>query len=218
MKKENNWRVRILESGLDSCGVCDKNTTSAALSILTSEGFTLFQRIMILKEREICDMKEISGMDEKQTKTAINDIIKNRYIIFNKENNFYEFLGGRQFSKNSEERQEIAIDEIIFNSNNVRWDSKIVNPLFSETWDKRYNDWFFETPFFIRNGRVDIDVTTVSPDEDTSPCLFSVIGNNLTKEIMISYFCYFVPATSRIKLITPDNKTYNYFARMLNLL
>ena len=57
---ENNWRVRILESGLDSCGVCDKNIVSNALSILTPEGFTLFQRIMFLKEREICNMKEIS--------------------------------------------------------------------------------------------------------------------------------------------------------------
>ena len=175
---ENNWRVRILESGLDSCGVCDKNIVSNALSILTPEGFTLFQRIMVLKEREICNMKEISGMDEKQTKIAIKDIIKNGYILFNKENNFYDFLGGRQFSKDREERQEIAIDEIIFNSNNVRWDNEIVNSLLSEK---------FETPFFIRIGHVDIDTTTFSSHEDTSPCRFSVIGNNLTKEIMISF-------------------------------
>ena len=206
---ENNWRVRILESGLDSYGVCDKNIVSNALSILTPEGFTLFQRIMVLKEREICNMKEISGMDEKQTKVAIKDIIKNGYVLFDKENNFYDFLGGRQFSKDCEERQEIAIDEIIFNSNNVRWDNEIVNPLLSEK---------FETPFLIRIGHVDIDTTTFSSHEDTSPCRFSVIGNNLTKEIMISYYCYFVPEINGFKLIAPDSKTYNYFARILNLL
>ena len=206
---ENNWRVRILESGLDSCGVCDKNIVSNALSILTPEGFTLFQRIMVLKEREICNMKEISGMDEKQTKVAIKDIIKNGYILFDKENNFYDFLGGRQFPKDREERQEIALDEIIFNSNNVRWDNEIVNPLLSEK---------FETPFLIRIGHVDIDTTTFSSHEDTSPCRFSVIGNNLTKEIMISYYCYFVPEINGFKLIDPDSKTYNYFARILNLL
>lgn len=206
---EDNWRVRILESGLDSCGVCDKNIVSNALSILTPEGFTLFQRIMVLKEREICNMKEISGMDEKQTKVAIKDIIKNGYILFNKENNFYDFLGGRQFSKDREERQEIAIDEIIFNSNNVRWDNEIVNSLLLEK---------FETPFFVRIGHVDIDTTTFSSHEDTSPCRFSVIGNNSTKEIMISYYCYFVPTIHGFKLIAPDSKTYNYFARMLNLL
>ena len=206
---ENNWRVRILESGLDSCGVCDKNIVSNALSILTPEGFTLFQRIMVLKEREICNMKEISGMDEKQTKVAIKDIIKNGYVLFDKENNFYDFLGGRQLSKDCEERQEIAIDEIIFNSNNVRWDNEIVNPLLSEK---------FETPFLIRIGHVDIDTTTCSSHEDTSPCRFSVIGNNLTKEIMISYYCYFVPEINGFKLIDHDSKTYNYFARILNLL
>ena len=206
---ENNWRVRILESGLDSYGVCDKNIVSNALSILTPEGFTLFQRIMILKEREICNMKEISGMDEKQTKIAIKDIIKNGYILFNQENNFYDFLGGRQFSKDREERQEIPIDEIIFNSNNVRWDNEIVNSLLSDK---------FETPFFVRIGHVDIDTTTFSSHEDTSPRRFSVIGNNLTKEIMISYYCYFVPEINGFKLIDHDSKTYNYFARILNLL
>ena len=197
-----------MESGLDSCGVCDKNIVSNALSILTPEGFTLFQRIMFLKEREICNMKEISGMDEKQTKVAIKDIIKNGYILFNQENNFYDFLGGRQFSKDREEKQEIAIDEIIFNSNNVRWDNEIVNPLLSEK---------FETPFFIRIGHVDIDATTFSSHEDTSLCRFSVIGNNSTKELMISYYCYFIPTIHGFKLIAPDSKTYNYFARILNL-
>lgn len=206
---ENNWKVRILKSGLDLCGVCDKNIVSTALSTLTPEGFTLFQRIMVLKEREICNMKEISGMDEKRTKIAIKDIIKNGYIFFDEENNFYEFLGGRRLSKDSGERQEIAIDEIIFNSNNLQWDDKIVNSLLSEN---------FKTPFFIRTGRVDIDTTTFSSHEDTSPCIFSVIGNNLTKEIMIGYYCYFVPTIRGIKPITPDSKTYNYFARVLNLL
>ena len=205
---ENNWRVRILESGLDSYGVCDKDKVSTALSTLTPEGFTLFQRIMILKEREICNMKEISGMDEKQTKVAIKDMTKNGYIVFNKENNFYEFLGGRRFSNGYEERQEIAIDEVIFSSNNVHWDNKIVNSLLSEE---------FETPFFIRTGRIDIDATAFSSREGISPCIFSVIGNNLTKEIMISYYCYFVPTIHGFKLIAPDSKTYNYFARILNL-
>ena len=99
--------------------------------------------------------------------------------------------------------------KIIFNSNNVRWDNEIVNPLLSEK---------FETPFLIRIGHVDIDTTTFSSHEDTSPCRFSVIGNNLTKEIMISYYCYFVPEINGFKLIDHDSKTYNYFARILNLL
>lgn len=206
---ENNWRVRILESGLDSYGVCDKNIVSNALSILTPEGFTLFQRIMVLKEREICNMKEISGMDEKQTKVAIKDMTKNGYILFNKENNFYDFFGGNQILGGYDEQPKIEIDEIIFNSNNVRWDNEMVNPLLSEK---------FETPFFIRFGHVDIDITTFSCREDISPCRFSVIGNNLTKEIMISYYCYFVPTIHGFKLIAPDSKTYNYFARILNLL
>lgn len=212
---KNNWKVRILESGLDLQGICDKNIVSAALSVLTPEGFTLFQRIMILKEREICNMEEISGMDEKQTKAAIKNMTENRYILFNKESNFYDFFGGRQISEGYEKKPEIAIDEIIFNSRGVHWYDGVINPPIPENWGKACSCIYLETPFFVSSGWVDI----ADRDESVDPCMFAIIGNNLTKEIMISYLCYYTKPIARgIKSITPDNKTYNYFARILNLL
>lgn len=211
---ENNWRVRILESGLDSYGICDKSKVSNALSTLTPEGFTLFQRIMVLKERIVCDMEEISGMNEKQTKVAIKDMTKNGYILFNKENNFYDFFGGNQISGDYDEKPKIEIDEIIFNSNNVHWADGAINPSVPEDWKKGCKCSFLETPFFVSSGWVNIAASSDSMEL----CMFVVIGNNLTKEIMISYFCYTTPVISGIKLIVPDNKTYNYFAQTLNLL
>lgn len=211
---ENNWRVRILESGLDSCGVCDKDKVSTALSTLTPEGFTLFQHIMVLKERAICNMKEISGMDEKQTKVAIKDMTKNGYILFNKENNFYDFFGGNQILGVYDEQPKIEIDEIIFSSNGVHWYDGVINPSIPENWGTACKCNFLETPFLVSSGWVDMAASSDSP----KVCMFAVIGNDLTKEIMISYYYYTMPTVSGIKRITPNSKTYNYFARILNLL